>query len=31
MPHDPESAFLWTRRFDHPSRREARASVLPEK
>lgn len=31
MQHDPESAFLWTRQFDHPARREVRAKAVWEK
>lgn len=31
MQHDPESAFLWTRQFDLPARREARAKAVWEK
>jgi diadenosine tetraphosphatase ApaH/serine/threonine PP2A family protein phosphatase len=31
MQHDPESAFLWTRRFDLPTRREVRAKAVWER
>ena len=31
MPHDPECAFLWTRRFAHLGRRDARARTVWEK
>jgi hypothetical protein len=31
MLFDPESAFLWTRRFAHPARRESRAKAAWEK
>jgi hypothetical protein len=31
MQHDPESAFIWTRRFQLPARREVRAKAVWEK